>query len=237
MIPRRKFFKSLLAAGLMPVFGSDPRVDPMTGEGQILSGNRDKPLFENQIIGIGTAGLNILDHLIKSGIEGVDTVSCHTDLYRLAGSRARTRIPLVLQRKDGKEDEDPEFQLAPSTEKAILNTFRGTSQMTLIVGLGGKTGTRFARPILFWGRESGVFVRLVATMPFPWEGKTRLRRAEEGLRGLGRYVDESIIFSNDYPFEPGEEEFPDFSEVAGKTNERLVNIIKESLRPNENFPG
>jgi cell division protein FtsZ len=237
MIPRRKFFKSLLAAGLIPGFGSDPWRDHSPGKGQAFPVDRVKPLYKNQVIGLGNAGLNILDHLLKSGIEGVDTVSCHTDLYRMAGSRARTKIPLVLQRKDGKEDEDPEFQLAPSTEKTLLNTFRGTSQMTLIVGLGGKTGTRFAPPILFWGRESGAFVRLVATMPFPWEGKTRLRRAEEGLRGLGRYVDESIIFSNDYPFQPGEEEFPDFSEVAGKTNERLANIIKESLRTNENFPG
>ena len=54
--------------------------------------------------------------------------------------------------------------------------------------------------------SAGTFVRMVATMPSPFEGKARLRRAEEGLWGLGLYVNESIIFNNDYAIDPEYEE-------------------------------
>ena len=80
---------------------------------------------------------------------------------------------------------------------------------------------------------------MVATMPFPFEGKARLHRAEEGLRGLGLYVNESIIFNNDFELDAGYEEveFLDFPEMKQKTNVLLVKIIKEALNSHENIPG
>ena len=76
-------------------------------------------------------------------------------------------------------------------------------------------------------------------MPFPFEGKARLHRAEEGLRGLGLYVNESIIFNNDYAMDPADEEveFLDFPKMVRKANEMLVKIIKEALNSRENISG
>jgi len=76
-------------------------------------------------------------------------------------------------------------------------------------------------------------------MPFPFEGRNRLHRAEEGLWGLGLYVNESIIFNNDYAMDPAdeEEEFLDFSKMVRKANKMLVKIIKEALNPRENISG
>ncbi len=76
-------------------------------------------------------------------------------------------------------------------------------------------------------------------MPFPFEGKARLHRAEEGLWGLGLYINESIIFNNDFEWTPGYEEveFLDFPEMDRKANEMLAKIIKEALNSHENIPG
>jgi cell division GTPase FtsZ len=167
-------------------------------------------------------------------------MACHTDLYRLACSRARTKIPLVVDRIEAVGDGGrPEFQLTPAAQAALLDSIQGSKELTIVVGLGGKTGTQFARVIARLGHEVGTFVRMVATMPFPFEGTARLHRAEEGLRGLGLYINESIIFNNDYAMDPEDEEaeFLDFSKMVRKPNEMLVKIIKEALNPRENISG
>jgi len=240
MIPRRKFFKTLLAAGLLRGLGPGPWVDPL------IAGEPDLPLDQhnrfskNRIIGIGTAGINILDHLLESGIQGIDGIACHTELYRLACSRARTKIPLVVDRVGTVEDENrPEFQLTPAAQAAIRDSIQGSKELTIVVGLGGRTGTQFARVIARSGHEIGTFVRMVATMPFPFEGKTRLHRAEEGLWGLGLYINGSIIFNNDFAMDPADEEleFLDFPKMVRKANVLLVKIIKEDLESHEDFFG
>jgi cell division GTPase FtsZ len=78
---------------------------------------------------------------------------------------------------------------------------------------------------------------MVATMPFPFEGKARLHRAEEGLRGLGLYINGSIIFNNDCAMDPADEEleFLNFPEMKQKANVLLINIIKEALHSRESI--
>jgi cell division GTPase FtsZ len=240
MLTRRKFFKTLLAAGLLPGLGPGPLVDSLTAGEPCLSSDQRNGFSKNRTVGIGTAGINILDHLLESGIQGVDAISCHTNLYRLACSRARTKIPLVVYRVEAVGDENrPEFQLTPAAQATLWDSIQGSENLTIVVGLGGKTGTQFARVIARLGHEVGTFVRMVATMPFPFEGKARLHSAEEGLRGLGLYINESIIFNNDYAMDPADEEkeFLEFPEMVRKANVLLVKIIKEALNLHENIPG
>jgi cell division protein FtsZ len=240
MISRRRFFKTLLAAGLLPGLGPGPWVDPLIAGKPDLPADQHYCFSKNRIIGIGTAGINILDHLLESGIQGVGAIAYHTNLYRLACSRARTKIPLVVYRVEAVGDENrPEFQLTPAAQAALWDSIQGSEDLTIVVGLGGRTGTQFARVIARSGHEVGTFVRMVATMPFPFEGKARLHRAELGLQGLGLYVNESIIFNNDFAMDPADEEleFLDFPEMVRKANALLVKIIKEALNSHENISG
>jgi len=240
MISRRRFFKTLLAAGLLPGLGSSSWVDSLTAGGPGLLPDQQKPFSKNRILGIGTAGINILDHLLESGIQGIDAMACHTDLYRLACSQARTKIPLVVYRVGTVGDENrAEFQLTSAAQAALWDSIQGSENLTIVVGLGGETGTQFVRVIARLGHEAGTFVRMVATMPFPFEGKARLRRAEEGLRGLGLYINGSIIFDNYYTMDREDEdaEFLDFPKMKRKANEMLATIIKEALNSRENISG
>ncbi len=240
MISRRTFFNTLLAAGLLPGLGPGPWVGPLIAGKHDLPPGQHNRFSKNRVIGIGTAGINILDHLLESGIKGVDAMACHTDLYRLACSRARTKIPLVVCRVETVEDENgPEFQLTPEAQAALWDSIQGSEELTIVVGLGGRTGTQFVRVIAWLGQEAGTFVRMVAIMPFPFEGRNRLHRAEEGLWGLGLYVNESIIFNNDYAMDPAdeEEEFLAFSKMVQKPKEMLAKIIKEALISRENISG
>ncbi len=129
MISRRKFFKTLLASGLLPGLGPGPWVDLLIAGEPGLPPDQQNRFSKNRIIGIGTAGINILDHLLESGIQGIDAIACHTDLYRLACSRARTRIPLVVNRFETVEDGGPrEFQLMPTTQAALWDSIRGSKE-------------------------------------------------------------------------------------------------------------
>ena len=141
---------------------------------------------KNRVIGIGTAGINILDHLLESGIKGVDAMACHTDLYRLACSRARTKIPLVVDRVGTVEDENrPEFQLTPAAQAALWDFIQGSKELTIVVGLGGRTGTQFARVIARLGHEAGIFVRMVAHDAFPFRRKGPPSSRGRGFEGAG----------------------------------------------------
>jgi cell division protein FtsZ len=98
------------------------------------------------------------------------------------------------------------FFIAPAAHAALWDSIQGSKSLTPVVGLGEKTGPQFARMIARSGHEVGTFVWMVATMPFPFQGKPRLHRAEEGLREQGLNMNGSVISNNDFAMDPVDKE-------------------------------
>ena len=114
---------------------------------------RPDSLFENpatiKVIGIGGAGSNAVNRMIREGVQGVHFVAMNTDSQALAGSEAPTRLQIgeVLTKGLGAGG-NPEVgeYAAKESEKAIQALLEGSDMVFITAGMGGGTGTGGALP-------------------------------------------------------------------------------------------
>jgi len=151
------------------------------------------------VVGVGGAGGNAVNNMIRSNLSGVDFLVANTDAQALELSNADQRIQLGLSLTHGLgAGARPEIGRA-SAEEAIEEIIDqlGRSHMVFITaGMGGGTGTGAAPVIARAAREAGVLTVGVVTKPFHFEGASRMRLAEEGIEELSKHVDTLIIIPN-----------------------------------------
>jgi len=153
-----------------------------------------------KIIGVGGGGNNALNHIIRSGLEGVQFIAANTDLRNLEQSAAETRITLGQDLTKGLgAGGNPEVGASAAKESTdiIKAQLRGADMVFLIAGMGGGTGTGASPVIASIARDLGILVVAVVTRPFSFEGKKRMNQAMEGIRKLREQVDAFILISND----------------------------------------
>lgn len=153
-----------------------------------------------KVFGIGGAGGNAVNSMIAdSDIEAVDFVVANTDAQALDQSPAGKKIQLGAKitkglgaganpdtgRRAAEEDLDEIIQQA--TEADIL---------FLTAGLGGGTGSGALPVVALAAKEMGILTVAVVTKPFAFEGKRRMKHAEEAIRQLEGIVDTLIIVPN-----------------------------------------
>ena len=63
--------------------------------------------------------------------------------------------------------------------------------------MGGGTGTGAAPVVAEVAKQSGALTVGIVTKPFSFEGKRRMRQAEEGIARLAENVDTLIVIPND----------------------------------------
>ena len=151
------------------------------------------------VIGIGGAGGNAVNNMIQSQLEGVDFIVANTDAQALTQSRADRRIQLgqaVTQGLGAGARPDIGHAAAEESLDEILNELQGSNMVFITAGMGGGTGTGAAPVIAKAARESGILTLGVVTKPFHFEGRHRMRLAEQGLEELSRHVDTLIIIPN-----------------------------------------
>ena len=151
------------------------------------------------VVGVGGAGGNAVNNMIRSNLSGVEFLVANTDAQALELSNADQRIQLGLSLTHGLgAGARPEIGRA-SAEEAIEEIVDqlGRSHMVFITaGMGGGTGTGAAPVIARAAREAGVLTVGVVTKPFHFEGASRMRLAEEGIEELSKHVDTLIIIPN-----------------------------------------
>ena len=151
------------------------------------------------VIGVGGAGGNAVNNMIQSHLEGVEFIVANTDAQAMAQSRTDRRIQLGQTVTQGLgAGARPEIGRAAAEETLdeLLTQLQGSNMLFITAGMGGGTGTGAAPVIARAAREAGILTVGVVTRPFHFEGKHRMRLAEQGIDELSQFVDTLIIIPN-----------------------------------------
>jgi cell division protein FtsZ len=154
-----------------------------------------------KVVGLGGAGLNVIDRIVLDGaVPGADLVVMNTDVQSLTSSVASQKVQLGREATRGLgAGGDPEIGLSAAEEaqEEIRKSLDGASLIFLCTGLGGGTGSGAAPLVTSLAKENGALVVVIATVPFTFEGKRRMKQAEEALATLQATADAVICFEND----------------------------------------
>ena len=152
-----------------------------------------------KVIGIGGGGSNAVNTMITASLSGVDFMVANTDAQSLEASEAAVRIQLGgLVTKGLGAGANPEIgrRAALEDQDKIREYLDGSDMIFITAGMGGGTGTGGAPVLARVAREVGALTVGVVTKPFIFEGKKRMRQAEDGIEELKQNVDTLIVIPN-----------------------------------------
>jgi cell division protein FtsZ len=152
-----------------------------------------------KIIGIGGGGNNALNTMISYKLSGVEFIAANTDAQALAANLAPIRLQLGASLTKGLgAGANPEIGRKAALEdvEKIREVLKGADMVFITAGLGGGTGTGGAPVIAEVAREMGALTVAIVTKPFHFEGKKRMKQAEEGLANLRMTADALITIPN-----------------------------------------
>jgi len=152
-----------------------------------------------KVIGIGGGGGNAVNTMIGAKLSGVDFMVANTDAQSLEASEAPVRIQLGgMVTKGLGAGANPEIgrRAALEDQEKIKEYLEGSDMIFITAGMGGGTGTGGAPVLARVAREVGALTVGVVTKPFIFEGKKRMRQAEEGIEELKASVDTLIVIPN-----------------------------------------
>ena len=154
-----------------------------------------------KIIGVGGGGSNAVTHMYKQGIVGVDYAICNTDKQAMELSPVPVRISLgqllTEGRGAGSKPSVGKQACLESIEDIRRFLENGTKMVFITAGMGGGTGTGAAPIIAKTAMELGILTVGIVTLPFTFEGRTRVGNGMEGLEELRKNVDCLVVISND----------------------------------------
>lgn len=153
------------------------------------------------VVGVGGAGGNAVNNMIRAKLEGVEFIVANTDAQSLEQSLVAEdkRIQLGFYITQGLgAGSKPDVGRASAEESMddIIGHLRGSNMVFITAGMGGGTGTGAAPVIARAARESGILTVGVVTKPFHFEGAHRSRSADSGIEELQQYVDTLIVIPN-----------------------------------------
>jgi cell division protein FtsZ len=154
-----------------------------------------------KVIGVGGGGSNAVNYMHSLGIDGVDFVVCNTDSQALALSPVANKIQLGPHLTQGLgAGANPEIgkQSCEESLEDIAKILKVNTRMAFITaGMGGGTGTGGAPVVSKICRDLGILTVGIVTTPFTYEGRKRMKQAQEGIDRMRDHVDTILIISND----------------------------------------
>ena len=153
-----------------------------------------------KVVGIGGAGNNVVNRMVKSGTQGVEFIAVNTDKQALAVSSADQKIQIGEKLTHGQgAGSDPEVgkKSAEESRNNIAKAVEDADMVFITAGMGGGTGTGAAPTVADIAREAGILTVGVVTKPFKFEGKRRMDQSNDGIKEMLGKVDSLLIIPND----------------------------------------
>ncbi len=180
------------------------------------------------VLGIGGAGGNAINGMIEAGLQGVEFIAVNTDAQDLRLSHAQTKIQMGLNLTKGLgagAKLDIGEAAADESLNEIVNVLQGANMVFITAGMGGGTGTGAAHVIARAAKELNILTIGVITLPFLYEGPSRMRKANQGLEELRKHVDTIIVVPNQNLFKIASEQTT-FEESFELSNDVLLHGVQ-----------
>ena len=180
------------------------------------------------VMGVGGAGGNAINEMIDNNLQGVEFIAVNTDAQDLKLSKCKTRIQIGLNLTKGLgagAKLDIGQAAADESLNEIINTLQGANMVFIAAGMGGGTGTGAAHVIARAAKELNILTVGVITLPFLYEGPSRMRRAQQGMEELSKHVDTIIVIPNQNLFKIANEQTT-FEESFNLSNNVLMHGVQ-----------
>jgi len=180
------------------------------------------------VLGVGGAGGNAINGMIDAGLQGVEFIAVNTDAQDLKHSKAKQKIQIGLNLTKGLgagSKLDIGQAAADESLNDIVNVLQGANMVFITAGMGGGTGTGSAHVIARAAKELNILTVGVITLPFLYEGPSRMRRAQQGLEELRKHVDTIIVIPNQNLFKVASEQTT-FEESFELSNHVLLHGVQ-----------
>ena len=186
------------------------------------------------VLGIGGAGGNAVNGMIEAGLQGVEFVAVNTDAQDLKMNRADAKIQLGSNLTKGLgtgAKTDIGQASADESLNEIINFLQGSNMVFITAGMGGGTGTGASHVIARAAKELNILTVGVVTLPFLYEGPSRMRRAIQGLEELKKHVDTNIVIPNQNLFKVANEKttFEESFELSNRVLKQGVQSVTDLM--------
>ena len=149
-----------------------------------------------KVIGVGGAGGNAVEHMIRRGVQGVEFICANTDHQALARSSCKHLIQLGKTGLGAGSRPEAGKQAAEEGRERIADALRGAHMVFITAGMGGGTGTGAAPVVAEVAKELGILTVAVVSKPFEFEGPKRMKHADGGINELEANVHSLIVILN-----------------------------------------
>lgn len=150
-----------------------------------------------KVFGVGGAGGNAIEHMIREGVNGVEFIAANTDAQALARNAASAKLSLGKTGLGAGAKPEAGKMAADAHRDEIREALEGAHMAFITAGMGGGTGTGAAPVVAEIAREMGILTVGVVTKPFSFEGGKRMKSAEAGIAEFSKHVDSLIVILND----------------------------------------
>ena len=152
-----------------------------------------------KVIGVGNAGVKVLERVIARRLPGVGSVAVNVDGVSLAESSAGEKVHLQGgPRGAGGDGDAARIRESAETKLPELKTLcAGVQVVFIIAGMGGGAGNGLSPVVARAAREAGALVMGFVILPFACEGTCRQSAALSGRDDLMAVADCVLSFPNE----------------------------------------